>query len=227
MRSIEIKNFNDLNQVLDKYLKSNIWIFRGQANLDWELIPKAFRLPYSKYNDEKLLNSWKNRAVEYLSNGLKNDWEWLFLAQHHGVPTRLLDWTINPLIACFFASISNQDNDGAIYAVHYCERIKINSSKPFDLKGISIVIPNSITKRITNQGGVFTIHPNNSPQIIESTFETIEQIIIPLHIKKDILFKLNQYNISYSSIFPDLDGLGKHLCWHIENMDYWDSKYNL
>ncbi len=227
MESYTVKDFNDFNNYLDKYIKSNLWIFRGQSNIDWELIPKAGRKIYSNYSDKKIIKSWKNRATVFLNKEPINDWDWLYLAQHHGVPTRLLDWSINPLIACYFAVNKDYNEDGVIYAIFSNSVRDTDASKPFDIKKISIVRPKSITPRITKQSGVFTIHPNATEKINKDTFSSIEKIIIPKEIKKNIMFKLNQFDINVSSLFPDLDGLARHICWHIENMEYWDSKFNI
>ena len=49
----------------------------------------------------------------------------------------------------------------------------------------------------------------------------LEKIIIRKTIKKELLFNLNHYGINYLQIYPDLEGLSKHLCWFSENYDYW------
>ncbi len=59
-----------------------------------------------------MLNEFKQCAQDYLSIKPKNDFEWMFLAQHYGIPTKLLDWTTDPLVALFFAvdeDISNRN----------------------------------------------------------------------------------------------------------------------
>jgi hypothetical protein len=53
---------------------------------------------------ERMLDHFKQRAVPYLKEKPANGFEWMFLAQHHRLPTRLLDWSTNALVALFFAA---------------------------------------------------------------------------------------------------------------------------
>src|SRR2546427_519519 len=77
------------------------WWFRGQSDATWLLVPKAGRHEYFLPNDRDLgrFKSWKDRAVAYLGSLPTDEWECLAIAQHHGLATRLLDWTYNPLVA--------------------------------------------------------------------------------------------------------------------------------
>src|ERR1017187_7723098 len=110
--------------------------------------------------ETNLLKRFKDQAVAYIKFAPENDWEWMAIAQHHGLPTRLLDWTTNPLVAAFFAVESASNTDGAIYA--YRLRHFINTYETLDPfnpgKLMKKYIPRHITNRITAQSGLFTIH---------------------------------------------------------------------
>ena len=49
--------------------------------------------------------------------------------------------------------------------------------------------------------------------------------LLQKEIKKDLMFMLNQYGINYLTLFPDLEGLSKHLGWFAENYNYWDNSF--
>lgn len=217
MESIPINSFKDLMDCLDRNIHSSAWIYRGQSKEEWKLIPKIFRENYSWANDKVVIEAWKRRSSIFINRSLTSWWDWLTLAQHHGVPTRLLDWTFTPLVAAFFASIDNLDSDGVIYAYKYRRYIIPEKNDPFDGNTIDVFRPNSITERVFNQDSIFTIHSKKTPELDDSSKEgELLKWIISKEYKLDLLNKLNQLGINYSTIFPDLDGLAKYISWRLD-----------
>lgn len=89
---------------------SETWIFRGHTNSEWNLEPSAERGPYSTYRDEHesaYLRAFRAKAHLYIPSvplpAPDDDWNWLALMQHLGVPTRLLDFTYSQYVAAYFA----------------------------------------------------------------------------------------------------------------------------
>jgi len=108
-------SLSDYLSIVEEYQKSTdtvIW-FRGASKMTHNLTPSLFRHPkietVSEFNalEFKTMNRFRQRSIPYHSRDLKDDWEALFYMQHYGVPTRLLDWTENPLIGLFFALIGS------------------------------------------------------------------------------------------------------------------------
>lgn len=95
-----------------------LW-FRGHADADWKLTPKLYRPEYRDSDEHEIRHEFKSRALQLIQGRLPADeWEWYFLMQHYGVPTRLLDWTENALIAMYFAVEGHRaDKDAAVWAL--------------------------------------------------------------------------------------------------------------
>jgi hypothetical protein len=97
------------------------YIYRGLSNFDYRLETSLMRLgPEYQRLEFHILRNFKKYAhrPEVMSN---TEWDWLALAQHHGLPTRLLDWTYSPFVALHFATteIDQFDRDGIIWALKY------------------------------------------------------------------------------------------------------------
>lgn len=111
------------------------YVYRGLSRSDYALLSSLARLggPYARLEHHLLRNF---RKYAHRSQGSGNSaWNWLAIAQHHGLPTRLLDWTYSPYVALHFATenILNYDADGVIWCVNY---VKTNEFLHPQLKSV-------------------------------------------------------------------------------------------
>lgn len=197
------------------------WWYRGQADSRWKLLPKAgraeFHLPDNR--DIGRFNMWRRQAIAY-SPLPDSELEQLALAQHHGLATRLLDWSRNPLVASYFACFEYPDQDGAVYILESPFQLfteEMDLDRLIKKTGIFGYHPKAISPRVLNQKGLFTVHCEPSRHIdIEKSrnagdHPNLARLIIPARLKKDILGLLEDYGIDRSFMFPDLDGLSTHI----------------
>jgi FRG domain len=93
---VKIDDLTQFLQVIDTYHKPG-WIYRGVTDSSFTLIPKIGRKEccpeYSLNTERLLLRVFKQRAIRHVTPQPSCDLEWLALGQHHGLPTRLLDWS--------------------------------------------------------------------------------------------------------------------------------------
>lgn len=119
---IEIQNFDEFLSVINEAdipskRTNKVLLFRGQMEKSWDLLPGLARPKYFRPEilqfENNILSEFKRRAIPFLPKTFNSssEWEWLALAQHYKLPTRLLDWTENPLVALFFAFEFVKDNN--------------------------------------------------------------------------------------------------------------------
>ena len=80
-----------------------VW-YRGLPSSRHTLLPTLHRYKIPVASEADLMNRFKQNAHEFLDVRPQGEWEWMLLARHHGLPSRLLDWTENPLVGLYFAS---------------------------------------------------------------------------------------------------------------------------
>ncbi|WP_152950901.1 FRG domain-containing protein [Brevundimonas sp. Bb-A] len=101
-----------------------LW-FRGHASHDWKLLP-GFLREETDTSEGTLISRFRQSAAMLTERSPRESFDWLFLMQHYGVPTRLLDWTESPLIALYFALYDDPSLDGVDSALWYLKPTALN-----------------------------------------------------------------------------------------------------
>jgi hypothetical protein len=200
------------------------WIFRGEADNAWELQPKVGRphvcgpAGYRLADEMILFNDFCREAPRYERGSGFTATDWLAVAQHHGLPTRLLDWTTNPLTAAWFAVADEANShDGRIHMIRVVTRSVVID--PFAIAGSPVIahVP-ALAARITAQQGLFSIHPNPdltwTPSGVGIMYETFD---VPAGSKPEFRRTLHHLGFDSSRLMSDLDGLTKTLQWKYHN----------
>ncbi len=99
-----LSDFIEHARFIEEYYDENCW-YRGQPNEEYDLTPGIYRAADLSSSDaEDLKSSFILRAKSYgVKYDYNNIWDWYQIMQHHGIPTRLLDWSEGYLIALYFA----------------------------------------------------------------------------------------------------------------------------
>jgi hypothetical protein len=207
---------------------------------------KSSKRIYGKGAEGKRLNLEREMLNEFRTSGAtlvdaNSIVELYFMAQHYGMPTRLLDWTTNPLAALFFAVKGlDESKDGELLMMDAPRLLPSEPDVPkhivamrnpylVDAIGASFwhqpkqirkavilpIRPDNQSGRIGQQSSCFTLHMHEAKAC---TNPTLERVRVPGKAKGTILDELRKLNINEFSIYNDLDHLAKEirLTWIIK-----------
>lgn len=242
-----VKDFVELVALQSNKRDDVVIFYRGQSNRSWKCVPRIGRAEaFTKKAIHKHPNAPSRDSAEWLFfsrfrdmaasleplwlasvSHAEAEWRRLVLAQHHGVPTRLLDWTSKPLVSLYFAVKETVEKDGAIFTIQK-DRPKVftiaalarhNAHPPcYDcgLDDPGILYAPDIHQRVTLQGSAFSISRKPwKPAVKNPTF------VIPAGKRDVVRRQLLDLGLNEAALFPDLDGIARALVTESRTWAKW------
>jgi hypothetical protein len=189
-------------------------VYRGQP-INWPLLPKLYRDGLREPEDlerlgSTLLDAFRTTAKYLLPSVPDVGLDWLSLAQHHGLPTKLLDWSSNPLIALFFAIDDYKPKEPVVWIFDKTR------SRILPGRTIKLVQPGPHSQRVTFQAGWHTIH-ELTPQKKVQRMDVLGRIgmlsLTRLHIDPEstrrIRDELKDMGIHHANVYGDLTSVAR------------------
>ena len=197
------------------------YLFRGEGNAEWRLA-SAFDRQFASLAHEERLKLWDELTVQWRRGCeeigvpeavVTDDHKLWALGQHHGLPTRLLDWSTSPYIAAFFAfkewmtRLPEDFSHVAIWVLHLDNPVWSKET------GVEIVTPPALDNiRLFNQSGKFTLARTPLPTLEEYVEQTatdlaLTKVMLPSTEAAMALPDLDSMGINGYHLFPDLTGL--------------------
>ena len=223
------------------------WAFRGERDERWPLYSSLSRYLQNfgvardawPEQEGRIVRIFKRKAHQFLEGAPEwdDDFQWLALMQHHGAPTRLIDFTWSPYVAAFFA-LERALKDCVVWAMnparvassrvpdagHMDPRIRGNFAAHY-LQGNERFIwmgdPLTMNRRLIAQSGTFLV-----PGVLDVPVEEIlgdrdqenivAKFILASSVREEGMRELYRMNITYATLFPDLDGLARSMGYELE-----------
>jgi hypothetical protein len=225
-RVFSVKSVGEFIEIATWLYSDDHVIYRGQTKeKDWALVPSVGRNNHSTripWREREILNEFKREAIPFLDFVPDNDWQWLALAQHNRLPTRLIDWTTNPLVALWFAvkDPAIENLPCVVWAYHYDEDSDVvfntkDFPSPFSIEKTHVYFPEHIFPYIRAQSGVFTVHHSEENRPVKflplEESEYSDLCLSKIEILPDafasVRYHLFRVGIHPATLFPGLSGV--------------------
>ena len=249
-----IDNWLDFVGIIQKWQGFRNWCFRGHADANWPLKCSLSRhIEVSKIcqqawdlQEKRIRRIFERKSHLFLADVPQNDEiEWLALMQHHGAPTRLLDFTWSPYVAAFFA-LERATADAAVWAInlpllwqihdtHKIDRVHVGDADPRDAEAFEkYYLPNRhafvwqgdsfrMPQRVVAQSGTFLVssHLGMTVEEILARYpgegELLVQFVLNSQkVRAEAMASLYSMNITQATLFPGLDGLARSMAYEFE-----------